>query len=184
MLSLERHFTSIRVQVNSNYLWLCQAFNVRELRFFVGLGSLKLVSIFLELESFNVLDHGHSSSWGHSSWVFSLGSWNVIFWYASGLVLEGRMEEIIFFVLPSAMEDQMFTSLNENGANIFVRANETVHIPFKFQSFTSQSVSPEIVSSFEIHDWKFYVYVKLIFNEIASLFLAMLLKIGSYYVFH
>ena len=43
----------------------------------------------------------------------------------------------------------MFTSSNENGAKIFIRANETVHIPFKFQSFTSHGVSPEIVSSFE-----------------------------------
>ena len=67
------------------------------------------------------------------------------------------------------MEDQMFTSSNEYGAKIFIRANETVHIPFKFQSFTSHSVSPEIVSLFELYELNFFVYIKLTFNEIASL---------------
>ena len=44
------------------------------------------------------------------------------------------------------MEDQMFSSSTEEGVKMFLRANETVHVPFKFQSFVSFSVTPEMVS--------------------------------------
>jgi len=41
----------------------------------------------------------------------------------------------------------MFSSSTEEGVKLFVRANETVHIPFKFQSFTSFSTTPEMVGN-------------------------------------
>ena len=45
------------------------------------------------------------------------------------------------------MEDQMFSSSTEEGVKMFLRANETVHVPFKFQSFVSFSATPEMVSN-------------------------------------
>ena len=44
----------------------------------------------------------------------------------------------------SAYEEQMFAS-SEDEVKIFVRGNELVHIPFKFQSFTTFGVTPEMV---------------------------------------
>ena len=40
----------------------------------------------------------------------------------------------------------MFSSSTEEGVKLFLRANETVHVPFKFQSFTSFNATPEMVS--------------------------------------
>ena len=42
-------------------------------------------------------------------------------------------------------EEQMFAH-SDDEVKLFVRANELVHIPFKYQSFTSYGVTPEMVS--------------------------------------
>ena len=41
----------------------------------------------------------------------------------------------------------MFSSSTEEGVKMFLRANETVHVPFKFQSFVSFSTTPEMVKA-------------------------------------
>ena len=57
------------------------------------------------------------------------------------------------------MEEQMFSSSTEEGVKLFVRANETVHIPFKFQSFTSFNTTPEMVWAIKFyHSFTCFVY--------------------------
>lgn len=51
----------------------------------------------------------------------------------------------------TAIEEQMFTSSTEAGTKLFIRANETVHVPFKFQSFTSQHIAPEMGPSHPLY---------------------------------
>ena len=45
------------------------------------------------------------------------------------------------------MEEQMFSAPTEAGIKLFVRSSELVYVPFKFQSFTSQGITPEMVRS-------------------------------------
>ena len=60
------------------------------------------------------------------------------------------------------MEDQMFSSSTEEGVKMFLRANETVHVPFKFQSFVSFSTTPEMVKAIISLQYKTFYILRLL----------------------
>ena len=56
----------------------------------------------------------------------------------------------------------MFSSSTEEGVKMFLRANETVHVPFKFQSFVSFSTTPEMVKAIISLQYKTFYILRLL----------------------